>query len=101
MLGSVQHAPCGRQNIRAACEALTTAIAAGVFLCRSEAEWELAFHYPTLADWIEFLERPKTGSIEADPARFDAALADFTRSDVELVVTEDTVFSLLERKGAD
>ena len=54
MLGSVQHAPCGRQNIRAACEALTTAIAAGVFLRRSEAEWELAFHYPTLADWIEF-----------------------------------------------
>ena len=101
LLGRVMQTSFGQQNIRSACEALTGAVATGVFSRGAGVERELAFYYQTLEDWREFLERPKTGSVEVDPARLEAALTELSRSDVEIVVTEDTGFNLFEHKTAD
>ena len=101
LLGSVLQTSCGQQNIRLASEVLTGAVATGVFSRGAGVERELAFHYQTLEDWLEFLERPRTGSVEADQVRLDVALTELARSDVEIVVTEDTGFNLFERKTAD
>ena len=102
LLGSVLQTPCGRRNIRSACEMLSATIAAGVFSRGPQVERDLAFHYPTLKDWQEFLERPRTGTVEADPVRLESALVEVSRSDdVEGVVTEETGFSLFERNPSD
>ena len=81
---------------------LSATIAAGVFSPGPKVERDLAFHYATLEDWQEFLERPRTGTVEAAPVKLESALLEVSRSDdVEVVVTEETGFSLFERNSSD
>ena len=101
-LGRVLQTRCGRRNIRSASDMLSATITAGVFSPGPKVERDLAFHYATLEDWQEFLERPRTGSVEADPVKLESALLEVSRSDdVEVVVTEETGFSLFERNSSD
>ena len=57
----------------------------------------LEFHYRTEDDWKEFLARPRTGAVEADPAVLAGALAALSREDAVIVAREETLFGACDR----
>ena len=60
---------------------------------------ELEFHYHTVEDWEDFLQRPKTGRVEAQPDHLRKALSLVAEGRAILVGTEATVFSVFSLRG--
>lgn len=89
----------GQRDMRSSREALAASIRAGRFVARAELSTVLEFHYHSEDDWNEFLARPRTGTVEADPDVLAAALASLAREGTVLVGLEETVFSACERPG--
>ncbi len=87
----------GQRDMRASREALSASIRAGLFAPRAELSTVLEFHYRTEDDWNEFLERPRTGAVEADPDVLAGALAALSREDAVIVAREETLFSACDR----
>ena len=83
----------GQRDMRSSREALAASIRAGLFSARAELSTVLEFHYRTEDDWNEFLERPRTGAVEADPDVLAGALAALSRDDAVIVAQEETLFS--------
>ena len=90
----------GQRDMRSSREALAASIRAGLFTARAELSTVLEFHYRTEDDWNEFLARPRTGAVEADPDVLAGALASLSREGAVLVGREETLFSACERPGA-
>ena len=83
----------GQRDMRSSREALAASIRAGLFTARAELSTVLEFHYRTEDDWNEFLARPRTGAVEADPDVLAEALAALSRDDAVIVAQEETLFS--------
>ena len=96
-LGEVYVTDAGRRDMRASREALAMSIRAGLFIARAELSTVLEFHYHSEDDWNEFLERPRTGSVRADPDVLAGALATLSREDAVIVAREETLFSACDR----
>lgn len=79
--------------MRSSRQALAASIRAGLFTARDELSTVLEFHYHSEDDWNEFLERPRTGAVEADPDVLAGALAALSRDDAVIVAQEETLFS--------
>lgn len=90
----------GRRDMRASRAALAASIRAGRFIARAERSTVLEFHYHSEDDWREFLERPRTGSVRADPGVLAEALAALSREDAVIVAHEETLFSACDRGRA-
>ena len=83
--------------MRSSRQALAASIRAGLFTARDELSTVLEFHYHSEDDWNEFLERPRTGVVEADPDVLAGALAALSRDDAVIVAREETLFSACDR----
>ena len=98
-VGEVHVTDAGQRDMRASREALAESIRAGLFAPRAELSTVLEFHYHSEDDWHEFLERPRTGAVEADPDVLAGALAALSREDAVIVAHEETLFSACDRAG--
>ncbi len=96
-VGVVHVTDDGQRDMRSSRRALAASIRAGVFTARAELSTVLEFHYYTEDDWNEFLERPRTGAVEADRDLLAGALAALSRGDAVIVAEEDTLFSACDR----
>ena len=83
----------GQRDMRSSREVLAASIRAGLLMARAELSTVLEFHYRTEDDWNEFLERPRTGVVEADPDVLAGVLAALSRDDAVIVAQEETLFS--------
>ena len=83
----------GQRDMRSSREALAASIRAGLFTARAELSTVLEFRYHAEDDWNEFLARPRTGAVEADPDALAGALAALSRGDAVIVAQEETLFS--------
>ncbi len=83
----------GQRDMRSSRRGLAESVRAGLFTLRAERSMVLEFHYRTEDDWNEFLKRPRTGAVEADPDALAAALAAMSREGAVIVVLEDTLCS--------
>ncbi len=82
----------GQRDMRSSRRALAASVRAGLFTARAELSTLLEFHYHSEDDWNEFLERPRTGVVEADPDVLAGALAALSRDDAVIVAQEETLF---------
>ncbi len=96
-LGEVDVTDAGRRDMRASREALAASVRTGLFIARAELSTVLEFHYHSEDDWNEFLERPRTGAVRADPHVLAGALAALSREDAVIVALEETLFSACDR----
>ena len=96
-VGEVHVTEAGQRDMRASREALAESMRAGLFAPRAELSTVLEFHYRTENDWREFLARPRTGAVEADPDVLAGALAALSREDAVIVAREETLFSACDR----
>ncbi len=96
-VGVVHVTDDGQRDMRSSRQALAAAIRAGLFTARAELTTVLEFHYRTEDDWREFLARPRTGTVEADPDVLAGALAALSREDAVIVAREETLFSACDR----
>ena len=96
-LGVVHVTDDGQRDMRSSRQALAASIRAGLFTARAELSTVLEFHYRTEDDWREFLARPRTGAVEADPDLLAGALAALSREDAVIVAREETLFSACDR----
>ncbi len=96
-VGVVHVTDDGQRDMRSSREALAASIRAGMFTARAELSIVLEFHYRTEDDWNEFLERPRTGAVEADPDVLARALAAVSRGGAVIVAREETLFSACDR----
>lgn len=96
-VGKVHVTDAGQRDMRSSCEALAESMRAGLFTPRAELSTVLEFHYRTEDDWNEFLARPRTGAVEAEPEVLAAALAALSREDAVIVAREETLFSACDR----
>ena len=62
------------RDMKASLRELEESGANGLFALRREEHWQFEMRYRTIADWQEFLERPRHGGVEADQELLDAAL---------------------------
>ena len=92
-VGVVHVTDDGQRDMRSSREALAASIRAGLFTARAELSTVLEFHYRTEDDWNEFLARPRTGVVEADPDVLAGALTALSRDDAVIVAQEETLFS--------
>jgi hypothetical protein len=99
-VGVVYATDAGQRDMRSSRQALAESIRAGLFTPRAELSRVLEFHYHSEDDWNEFLKRPRTGAVEADPDVLAGALAALSREDAVIVALEETVFSACDRAGA-
>ena len=79
-----------RESLRTVAELAT----AGLFSLRHEAAWQFEIHFPSPADWKEFLDKPTCGGVEADSELLDAALS---QPDGSIVLTEENLTLVHER----
>ena len=100
-LGVVHVTDDGQREMRWSRQALAASIRAGLFTARAELSTVLEFHYRTEDDWNEFLARPRTGAVEADPDVLAGALAALSREDAVIVAREETLFSACDRAADD
>ena len=99
-VGLVYSTDAGQRDMRSSREALAESIRDGLFTPRAELSRVLEFHYHSEDDWNEFLKRPRTGAVEADPDVLAGALAALSREDAVIVALEETLFSACDRGGA-
>ncbi len=99
-VGLVYSTDAGQRDMRSSREALAESIRDGLFTPRAELSRVLEFHYHSEDDWNEFLKRPRTGAVEADPDVLAGALAALSREDTVIVALEETLFSACDRGGA-
>ena len=99
-VGLVYSTDAGQRDMRSSREALAESIRDGLFTPRAEISRVLEFHYHSEDDWNEFLKRPRTGAVEADPDVLAGALAALSREDAVIVALEETLFSACDRGGA-
>ena len=100
-VGEVHVTEAGQRDMRASREALAESMRAGLFAPRAELSTVLEFHYHSEDDWNEFLERPRTGPVRADPDVLAEALAALSREDAVIVAREETLFSACDRAVDD
>ena len=98
-VGLVYSTDAGQRDMRSSREALAESIRAGLFTPRGELSTVLEFHYRTEDDWNEFLARPRTGAVEADPDVLAGALAALSREAAVIVAREETLFSACDSAG--
>ena len=96
-LGVVHATDAGQRAMRSSREALAESMQAGLFTPRAELSTVLEFHYRTEDDWNEFLARPRTGAVEADPDVLTGALVALSRENAVIVAREETLFSACDR----
>ncbi len=96
-VGVVHVTDDGQRDMRSSRDALAASIRAGLFTARAELSTVLEFHYRTEDDWREFLARPRTGAVEADPDVLAGALAALSRENGVIVAREETLFSACDR----
>lgn len=96
-LGVVHATDAGQRDMRSSREALAESMQAGLFTPRAELSTVLEFHYRTEDDWNEFLARPRTGAVEADPDVLTGALVALSRENAVIVAREETLFSACDR----
>jgi hypothetical protein len=99
-VGVVRVTDAGRRDMRSSRRALAESIRAGLFTPRAEQSTVLEFHYRTEDDWQAFLDRPRTGAVEADPDVLAGALAALSREDAVIVAQEETLFSACDLAGS-
>ena len=99
-MGVVYATEAGQRDMRSSRQSLGESIRAGLFVPRAELSRVLEFHYHSEDDWNEFLKRPRTGAVEADPDVLAGALAALPREDAVIVALEETLFSACDRGGA-
>ena len=80
--------------MRSAQDALLDLVREGLTVAGEVVSCELEFHYHRVEDWEEFLQRPKTGHVEAEPDRLQRALSLVVDGTATLVGTEAAVFSV-------
>ena len=97
LVGEVHVTDAGQRDMRSSREALAASMRAGLFTARAELSTVLEFHYRTEDDWNEFLARPRTGAVEADPDVLAGALAALSRENAVIVAREETLFSACDR----
>ena len=98
-VGVVYTTDAGQRDMRSSRQALAASIRAGMFAPRAEISRVLEFHYHSEDDWNEFLKRPRTGAVEADPDVLAEALAALPREDAVIVALEETLFNACDRVG--
>ena len=99
LVGEVHVTDAGQRDMRSSREALAASMRAGLFTARVELSTVLEFHYRTKDDWNEFLARPRTGAVEADPDVLAGALAALSREHAVIVAREETLFSACDREA--
>lgn len=95
VLGRVHETAEAGEDMRLARTALARAMEQGLFQRRNEAVFTLEIRFPAESDWREFLERPKTGNVDADPVRIASA---YHRGEMVMVLDPTTV-TVCERGG--
>ena len=83
-----------QEDMRSARRTLAELVAAGLFTLRAETACTLEFHFQSVEDWTEFVERPRAGAVEADQRLLDRALSALARGEGAIVASRDTSFSL-------
>jgi len=64
--------------------------AEGLLSVRAEQFYELEFHYDSMDDWLDFVNRPRAGAIQVDESLLSSALE---RSGVVVVREQDVATS--------
>ena len=99
-LGRAYHSDDTQEDMRSARATLAALVAAGLFSPPAETSCTLAFHFRSVEDWTEFVERPKAGVVEVDQALLDRALSALARGEGEIVAASATYFGVHAREPA-
>ena len=92
--GRAFHSGDMREDMRSARATLGALVAAGLFSVPAEASCTLDFHFRSVEDWTEFVERPNAGPVEADQRLLERALAALARGEGEIVAASATYFGV-------
>ena len=75
LAGVARDCPTKLEDMKASLATLARSVASGLFSLRNKAVWQFEMHYSSSPDWMEFVNKPTCGGIEADRDLLDAALS--------------------------